>query len=59
MESKDIVLLIVVATALGFSLWRKFSKKNQGIFTPGHKPQSGSLFSSQSKDDDYEPYSNK
>lgn len=59
METKDIVLLIVVAAATGFSLWRKFSKKNQGKFTPGQKPQSGSLFSSQSKDDDYEPYSKK
>jgi hypothetical protein len=58
MESKDIILFAVVLAALGFSLYRKYVKKNQ----PGQSDQKhgikGSSFSSV-KDDDYEPYSKK
>jgi hypothetical protein len=58
MESKDILLIFVVIFAVGFSLYRKYAKKNQ----PGagsSARQTGSFPSSGPKDDDYEPYSGK
>jgi hypothetical protein len=59
MDKKDIILLVVVFAALGFSLYRKYVQKNQK--KSGNVPgtQSGSSFPSSSKDDDYEPYSKK
>jgi hypothetical protein len=59
MDTKDIILFAAIFVALGFSLYRKFIKKNQGKTGKGPSPQSGSLFSAPSKDDDYEPYSKK
>jgi hypothetical protein len=56
METKDILLFALIFAAAGFSLYRKYVKKNQ----PGQADQkgnsTGSAFSSV-KDDDYEPYS--
>lgn len=59
MEKKDIILIVAVAIGVGFSLYRRYMKKDQGKTGKGPAPQSGSLFSSTSKDDDYEPYSKK
>jgi uncharacterized membrane protein YebE (DUF533 family) len=59
MEKKDIIIIVAVLAALGFSLYRKYMKKNQGKGSSGSGTQSGSSFSSSSKDDDYEPYSKK
>ncbi len=56
MDSKDIIIFAAVFAALGFSLYRKYVKKNQGSQGTQNKP--GSSFPS-SKDDDYEPYSKK
>jgi hypothetical protein len=56
MDSKDIVIFVAVFAALGFSLYKKYVKKNQGSQGTHNKP--GSSFPS-SKDDDYEPYSKK
>jgi uncharacterized membrane protein YebE (DUF533 family) len=59
MDTTEIVLVAVAFVALGFSLYRKYTQKNQGK-TYGSKPsQSGSLFQSHAEDDDYEPYSGK
>jgi hypothetical protein len=58
METKDILLFALIFAAAGFSLYRKYVKKNQPG-QPGQKGNStGSSFSSV-KDDDYEPYSKK
>jgi hypothetical protein len=59
MDSTEVILLVVVFAALGFSLYKRFVKKEQ-VKNPGQKgTQTGSLFQSHSKDDDYEPYSGK
>jgi hypothetical protein len=60
MDTTEVVLLVAVFLALGFSLYKKYIKKNQGKnIGTGQKSQSGSLFQSHTKDDDYEPYSGK
>jgi len=59
METKDIFLLIAVVSLLGFSFYRKYMKNKGAGNAPDKDSQSGSLFSSHSKDDDYEPYSGK
>jgi hypothetical protein len=57
---KDIIVFVLVFAVLGFSLYRRYIKKNQGG-TPYQKPgatgSTGSSFSSVK--DDYEPYSKK
>ncbi|MBN2666310.1 MAG: hypothetical protein JXR67_07350 [Bacteroidales bacterium] len=56
MESKDIILAVVVLTAVGISLYRKYLKKGKEK-QPVQKPAgTGSLHSVR---DDYEPYSGK
>lgn len=59
MEKKDIIIIVAVLAALGFSIYRKYMKKNQEKSKPGSGKQTGSSFSSPSIDDDYEPYSKK
>jgi len=57
MDNKDILVIVFVIIALGFSFYRKYVKKNQGG-KPYQKPgPTGSSFSSVK--DDYEPYSKK
>jgi hypothetical protein len=59
METKDIFIFIFVFTALGFSLYRKYVKKNKGE-KPFQKTGTGNTGSSfSSVKDDYEPYSKK
>jgi hypothetical protein len=58
MESKDIILFAVVFAALGFSLYRKYVKKNKSDQSDPEHGKTGSSFSA-GKDDDYEPYSKK
>jgi hypothetical protein len=58
MESKDIIVFVLVFAALGFSLYRKYMKKNQTGQTDKKSSTIGSSFASV-KDDDYEPYSKK
>jgi hypothetical protein len=57
MESKDIILFAVVFSALGFSLYRKYIKKNQAGKPDQKSGSTGSSFASVK--DDYEPYSKK
>jgi len=59
MSTKDILIIALVLAALGFSLYRKYIKKDQGKAGYGQEGTKGSSFSSTSKDDDYEPYSKK
>ena len=57
MDNSKILVLAIAILALGFSIYRKYMKKNQNQGNTGS--QSGSLFSSRTEDDDYEPYSKK
>jgi hypothetical protein len=59
MKSTEVILLVATFAALGFSLYRKYNKKNQGKSGSGSRLLPGPFISSQSKDDDYEPYSKK
>jgi uncharacterized membrane protein YebE (DUF533 family) len=59
MGKKDIILIVALLAALGFSLYSRYMKKNKGKGNSDSGTQSGSSFSSSSKDDDYEPYSKK
>ncbi len=59
MDKSTVILIVAVFTALGFSLYRRYMKKNQGQSGGGSGSQSSSSFTSHSKDDDYEPYSKK
>ena len=60
MESKDILVFALVFAVLGFSLYRKYIKKDKNgkiQQKPGGPRSTGSSFSSIK--DDYEPYSKK
>jgi hypothetical protein len=59
MNTKDVILIIIVFFALGFSLYRKYIKKNQNKTGYGLDKNSESSFPTKSDDDDYEPYANK
>jgi len=59
MNISTIILITVVFAVLGIQLYRKYIKKDTGK-TGGVEPKKPeSSFASQSKDDDYEPYSKK
>ncbi len=58
MESKDIILFAFVFAAIGFSLYRKYVKKNKPGQPDQKRGHTGSDLSA-GKDDDYEPYSKK
>jgi len=57
MKTKDIFFLVFFLLLAGFSLYRKYAKKTAGNDKNGSAAKSSSQFSSNSKDDDYEPYS--
>jgi hypothetical protein len=59
MGKADIIVITAAFAAIGFSLYRKYIRKNQEKTGKGPESQYGSSFSSPSKDDDYEPYSKK
>ncbi|HOW10625.1 MAG TPA: hypothetical protein PLX08_12580 [Bacteroidales bacterium] len=57
MKNSDIVIFAIAFAALSFSLYRKYSKRNQtGHKNEGKSVSSGSVHSVK---DDYEPYSGK
>ncbi len=58
MESKDIFIIIFVIVAVGFSIYRRYVKKNRQETASSSKP-TGSSFPAGPKEDDYEPYSGK
>jgi hypothetical protein len=58
MESKDIIVFVFVIAAVGFSLYRKYMKKNQNDSSGRNQTSGGSSFTNV-KDDGYEPYSKK
>jgi len=59
METKDIIILVLCLVVAGYSLYRKYMKKNAEGTSRNQTSDSSSQFSSKSKDDDYEPYADK
>jgi uncharacterized membrane protein YebE (DUF533 family) len=57
METKDIIILVACLMAVGFSLYKKYKQKTDGDKMKSTGTGPASQFQSQSKDDDYEPYS--
>jgi len=59
MRSSEVILIVLAFAALGFNLYRKYIKKDQG--KPGFRQNksAGSSFTSHTNDDDYEPYAKK
>jgi hypothetical protein len=58
METKDIVILAALFALSGYSLYRRYAKKNEG--TGGADPLKNTSKSSlKDQADDYEPYSGK
>jgi hypothetical protein len=56
-DSLQIALIVFIFAFAGFRIYQRYFKKN--IEQPGGVKKPGSSFTSSSKDDDYEPYSNK
>lgn len=56
-DSFQIALLVFLIAFVGFRMYQKYFKKDDG--KSGSVKKTGSSFSTQSKDDDYEPYSRK
>jgi hypothetical protein len=59
MSNIEIILIAMVFVVLGFRLYQKYIKKDHRKAGTGSPKQTGSSFSSHSKDDDYEPYLKK
>jgi len=59
MSRNEIILIAALLMVAVFRLYRKFSRKDTGKVDSENETHSGSSLSSISKDDDYEPYSNK
>jgi len=59
MSTVEIFLLVFVFVVAAARLYQKYVKKNDAKSGQGTRESSGSLFTSSSKDDEYEPYSKK
>jgi hypothetical protein len=58
MNKSEIIIFAAAMAFLAFRLYQKYMKK--GNYNPGSKTkESGTSFSTSSKDDEYEPYSKK
>ncbi len=56
-DNLQVILFVVLFALVGFRLYNKYIKKDDGKTGGNKKP--GSSFGQSSKDDDYEPYSKK
>jgi hypothetical protein len=56
-DNLQIILFVVLFAFVGFRIYQKYFKKDDGKSGDVKKPASS--FGSSSKDDDYEPYSKK
>ena len=59
MNRTQIVVLIAIVCFLTFRLYKKYVKKEKDKSGTPTKTASGSVISSPSKDDEYEPYSKR
>ncbi len=58
MSSKDIIVFVAAFTLAGFSIYRRYMRKNKAGSTD-NKNSSSSAFPSSKKEDEYEPYNKK
>jgi hypothetical protein len=59
MDKVEIIALSAAFAIVAVRLYQKYFRKNKGKTGNDTKPSPGAMFSSSSKDDDYEPYSQK
>jgi hypothetical protein len=59
MDKVEIIALSAVFAIVAVRLYQKYIKKDKGKSGNYTKTSPGSMFSSSSKDDDYEPYSKR
>jgi hypothetical protein len=59
MNKVEIIALSAAFAIVAIRLYQKYIKKGKGKPGTETKTSSGSVFSSSSKDDEYEPYSKK
>lgn len=59
MSSSEVIVFALVFAALGFSLYRKYIRKDLGRPGSGQNRNAGSSFTSHPHDDEYEPYAKK
>jgi Tfp pilus assembly major pilin PilA len=57
MDTKNIIIIVLVITVIGIRIYQKYGKKNQGGSSKGESQHSSMPASS--GDDEYEPYSKK
>jgi hypothetical protein len=57
MDTKNLIVILLLLTVVGIRIYQKYGKKNQGGGDKGRNP--GSSMPSSSDDDDYEPYSRR
>lgn len=59
MGKVEIFLVIIAFAVLAFRIYQKYIKKDKGVRDTGSKNPGGSISSSSTGDDDYEPYAKK
>ena len=59
MENKDYIILVAAFVIAGFSLYRKYAKRQNSGFSGKPGPSSGRSGGLRDQPDDYEPYSGK
>jgi hypothetical protein len=59
MDNIEIIVISAALAILAVRLYQKYIKKGKGKSGSDTKTISGSIYTSSSKDDDYEPYSKK
>jgi len=59
MDKVEIIVFSAAFAIVAVRLYQKYIKKDKGKSGTDTKTSPGSMFSSSSKDDDYEPYSKK
>lgn len=59
MNKSELIITILSFSLVGVLLYRKYTKDRQNKSGASTNRNTGSSFSSHTKDDDYEPYSKK
>jgi hypothetical protein len=59
MDKTKILILVFVMAFLAFRIYQKYAKKTKNASRLGGEKSKNQQFENDSKDDDYEPYSQK
>jgi hypothetical protein len=59
MDKSNVIFIVIALVGIGFSLYRRYMRKDQGKGAGGSATRNMTSFPGASKEDDYEPYSKK